>query len=375
MDDRRPVKLNEQISEEAAAWFVEFRTEQPGEEQRRAFDAWVRASPEHLRAFLEIAMVWNDSEAIDEGQRIDVQQLLAANGSSDNVIALTRAPGEGATRSEIPAAPPSSRLRRVAWPALATAAAAGIIGAAMLMWAPWSAPGLYSTTVGERRSLTLTDGTSVTLDARSRLRVAFSASNRTVELLEGQALFQIAKDPARPFAVVAGSTLVRDIGTQFDVNRNLNGTTVTVVVGRVAVYADASAPAGSVSAELKVAEAADAVSKGASVEPILVSAGEQLRVISGDSHAQPVAVDSGSATAWRRGQIVLNASTLADVVEEFNRYSARHLVAEDHGASPLRLSGVFGIDPEFLIRYLRDRPDITVREADGEIQIIRTATR
>lgn len=354
MDLTRPTPLNEQITEEAASWLVEFRSGELDSAARAAFDAWLRASPEHLRAYLEIATIWNEAQSVDAAHRIDVEQLLSESHGRDQIVALAR-PGAAAAPPPFERRPSAPHARRRA---LMAVAAAILLGAALLVWAPWRGSGSYQTSTGERRALRLADGTRVTLDARSHLQVNFTSRSRSVELLEGQALFEIAKDETRPFAVISGGTLVRDVGTQFDVNRTPKGTTVTVLTGRVAVYAQ-NAPAEAAAHEA----------------PILVAAGEQLQLISGAGRAQPVPVDSGSATAWRKGQIVLNASTLADVVEEFNRYSPRQLVAVDEGATPLRLSGVFGIDPQFLIEYLRDRPDITVREGASTIEIIRSAAR
>jgi ferric-dicitrate binding protein FerR (iron transport regulator) len=84
-----------------------------------------------------------------------------------------------------------------------------------------------------------------------------------------------------------------------------------------------------------------------------------------------VRVNISFATAWTRGQLVLDSASLAEAAEEFNRYSSRKLVARDYGPTPLRLSGVFVTDPEFLIRYLRERPDIVVRETSTEVDIVR----
>lgn len=367
MDDRSAASFNGQISEEAAAWFVEFRTEELDVEQRMAFDAWLRMSPEHVRAFLEIATVWNESQALDPMRNIDVGQLADRYGAGNNIIALPDTGNDPNPARTAIARAPLHWQRRIARPALAAAACTALIAVALLLWAPWRVPYIYRTATGERRALTLADGSSVTLDGRSAMRVRFTSSGRLVELLEGQALFQIAPDSARPFAVVSGATLLRDIGTQFDVSRNFNGTTVTVVSGRVAVYAAGATAGDSRTPGTQLVAAND--------EPVLLDAGEQLRVVDGSPRARPIAVDAGSATAWRKGQIVLNGSTLDDVVEEFNRYSPRQLIAEDRGAEPLRLSGVFGIDPEFLIGYLRARPDIIVSEHADRITIIRTSGR
>jgi transmembrane sensor len=227
----------------------------------------------------------------------------------------------------------------------------------------------------------------VTLNSRSKVRVEFTASQRTVELLEGQALFRVAKSEGRPFIVRADGTAVQAIGTQFDVNRSHEGTIVTVLEGRVAVVANSERPHGdssvrpepgagaSTSTVAPVAGARNVVNgasdgRGAS---IVLSAGEQVEIDPGAARAasQPKRANVSSATAWTQGQLVLESASLAKVAEEFNRYSARKLVAIDHGASPLHLSGVFATDPDFLIHYLRSRPDIVVRETDTEILIVR----
>ena len=98
---------------------------------------------------------------------------------------------------------------------------------------------IYATEIGERRSITLADGSTVDLNARSRVRIEFSKKERRVDLLDGQALFQVTKDKNRPFIVSSGDATVRAVGTQFDVYRRTNSTTVTVLEGRVAVYSTA----------------------------------------------------------------------------------------------------------------------------------------
>ena len=109
------------------------------------------------------------------------------------------------------------------------------------------------------------------------------------------------------------------------------------------------------------------------VGEVYLSAGEGIDVTQGASHT-PVHTNVGSATAWTQGRVILQSATLEEVAEEFNRYSTRRLITEDHGATPLRLSGVFSTDPDFLIGYLHERPDIQVRETTTEIHIVRTGT-
>ncbi len=368
MSQERSIGLNHQISEEAAEWLVEFRTGPVSATVRKEFDAWVRASPEHLRAFIEMAVLWRESGALDPQRRLDIEELIERDRHDGKLVELSsrRATSDGASRAERQAARrPARRLPRSALLAAAAAFFAVLFGGSLLLQRV-HAGRIYSTDVGERRSVHLPDGSTVLLDSRSSLRVAFTAATRQVELDHGQALFSVVHDPRRPFLVRAGATVIRDVGTQFDVKERPDDTVVTVVEGRVAVLARAASAPPAAPPRL--------ASPGSDYggEPVFVSAGEQVDMLAGGFSPPPVHVSVGSVTAWTRDQVVLESATLAEAAREFNLYSDRRIVAEDLGATPLRLSGVFVTNPDFLLRYLRERPDISITETDSEIDIVRS---
>jgi transmembrane sensor len=353
------IGLNDQISREAAQWLVEFRTGEVDPAGRRDFDAWLRASPEHIRAFIEMAALWHEGGAVDPRRELDVEALIARAEREQPIVELTATPGSGATvalppgralpdtgaRAAAGGRAPSRRARAGGWAVAAGLLAAGLATALILRSGPPKAQ-IYGTGVGARRSIVLADGSKVLLDSKSRLRVSYTAATRSVDLLQGQALFEVVKDPRRPFLVHAGNAVVRDVGTVFDVNRIGDGTIVTVVEGSVAITTPS--------------------------QPLYLTAGEQLDVHLGDFSPRPIHVDISAETAWTDGEVVLQSATLAEVARVFNRYSARRLVARDLGKKPLRLSGVFSTNPDFLMRYLRGRPDIAVTESSSEIDIVRT---
>jgi transmembrane sensor len=367
--------MNGQIVDEASFWFVECRGGDLDETGQLEFDAWLRRSPEHLRAYLEVAAIWNEGPGLDPTNKWDVGTLIAeAARDPDNVVALNQYTSDDAARTSPVRAvvhndlPRERRLvhlpRRRAF--VLAASLAGVLSAvAVWFWLLMSSP-VYTTGVGEQRLLELADSSTVEMNSRSRIRVRYSKDERAVDLLAGQALFHVAKDAARPFIVEIGATRVRAVGTQFDVYKKARVTVVTVVEGRVSVVAQASIardgtqePSGALSQP--TASRAPA--------PIVVSAGEQLTVTSQlaqlAEHANIAAV-----TAWTQRQIVFDSATVAEVAEEFNRYNSRQVIIEAPESYQFHISGVFSsTDSESLIRFLRMRPDVRVTETRSEIRI------
>jgi transmembrane sensor len=335
--------MNTQIYEEASDWLVKHRTGALGEADRVAFDSWLRTSPTHVRAYLEMAEIWEDAAALDPAASASVDELIARAQGEGNVVALSP---EVADRGAVTHA-------RTAWrvPAralLAASVAVVCVGGGVFAWLN-RAP-VYSTGVGEQRSLTLEDGSTVTLDTRTRIRVRFSARERDIELLEGQALFRVAKNDRQPFVVQSDAAAVRAVGTEFDMYRQRAGVTVTVLEGRVAVTS---------SSEQRRAD-----------DAVLVPAGQQVAVL-GSAAVTPSAIaDVAAATAWTQRRLIFESTPLSAVVEEFNRYNTRRLVIADPRLSSFHVSGVFSsTDPTLLVQFLRMQAEIAVRESDHEIDI------
>lgn len=373
MDPLR-VRLNTQIYEEASAWFVECRAGDLDESGRREFDRWLRKSPENLSAYLEIAAIWTEGPSLDPMGKWDAESLVAqSRKDSDIVVTLAGSSSDPVLGESVPPTQaltsvgslPSGRHRVWVRRRLILSAAASVAGLAVAgLWA-WLAlsTGIYATGVGEQRSIELADGSTVSMNSRSKIRVRYSNGERDVDLLEGQALFHVARDKTRPFLVSAVGTRVRAVGTQFDVYERHEGTTVTVLEGQVAVLAPSpsSAPPASDAGSAVPRQSADTM-----LATILVSAGEQLTVtpkLAQKSDHPNVA----AATAWTQRQIIFESATLSEVAEEFNRYNERQLVIEDSALNDFHISGVFSsTDPDSLIRFLRTRSGIKVIE-DGSI--------
>jgi transmembrane sensor len=379
--------LNTQISEEAAEWFIEFRTGEVDAAGRAAFDEWVRRSPEHLRAYVEIAAIWNEGSSVDAQRTLDIETLTTRARAEGNLVPLN--PGSnGTAEGSVPDVrhdslgaghvPPAAQAptvsRSVLRPrtfAIAASLLAALAGASVLTWFHFYGAPTYATEPGEQRTIRLADGSTVEMNSRSRVRIEFTNAERTVELLDGQALFRVAKNPSRPFTVVSGDTRVRAVGTQFDVYKKRDGTTVTVIEGRVAVLAPGQT--AQVPPDVVTGRTHQPANAALVTPAVFLSTGEQV-TISARTAPQPIRTNVAVATAWTQGQLVLESATLSEAAEEFNRYGARRLTVRDSGVHPLRLSGVFSTDPDFLIRYLKARADITVHETEREVQINRRDT-
>jgi transmembrane sensor len=362
--ERPHPKLNTQIYEEASGWFVECRAGDLDESSRREFDKWLRKSPEHVSAYLEVAAIWNEGPRLDPSPKWDAESLIAqARKDPNNVVALSAGSAVLKLDESVPPAqtvasaePRRMSSRRRFFALAASVAALAISGT--WAWLALSSPE-YTTTIGEQRSIELADGSTVSMNSKSRIRIRYSKGERAVDLLDGQALFHVAKDRSRPFLVSADGMRIRAVGTQFDVYEKHEGTTVTVLEGQVAVLAPSALASTTGSAEVQRGDVIP-------LATILVSAGEQLTVtpkLAQKSDHPNIA----AATAWTQRQIIFDSATLSEVAEEFNRYNERQLMIDDAALNGLHISGVFSsTDPDSLISFLRSRSGIKVVE-DGSI--------
>lgn len=233
---------------------------------------------------------------------------------------------------------------------LVAASAAGIVGALLF-------PGrgvAYVTKVGEIRRVPLVDGSVMTINSGSALQVRMAKRAREVELAEGEAWFEVAKDAARPFVVAAGKVRARAVGTAFSVRKRDNGVEVLVTEGVVETWSD-----------------------GDEAQRVRLSAGQSALI---NEHAivhyeATKASSVDRALAWRGGMIDLNGTSLADAADEFNRYNERQIVIADPDAAGERFDGLFRInDPEGFAQAVRDALGLAVNLDDPRFIRIQRAT-
>lgn len=357
--------LRRQIVSEACHWFAELRAGDTTATTRDRFDTWLRQSPGHIQAYLEVAAAWAELPTQVAPERLDVEDLVRrARASEPNDVVVSFKAGVAPTQGWMePERSKEQRGRHFPPRALAAGIAAALVVTGALGWLNWRDPDTYTTGVGEQRTIHLADDSMVDLNARSTIQVRFSRFERIIDLKEGQAMFHVARDPRRPFTVRSDNTAVRAVGTQFDVYRKDDGLIVTVVEGRVAVIPPSAAPPADSNQAFAAALAQNAE---------FLSAGEQLTVTAKAATPKPHHADVAAATAWVQRRLVFDDTPLAEVAAEFNRYSLRRLVIDDPELSAKTISGAYpSSDPASLIGFLRSQPNLEVTETDREVHVTR----
>jgi transmembrane sensor len=376
--------MNPQIREAAANWLVEFRTETVDVTARRQFVAWLRRSPEHIKAYLDLLALWEDAQHFDPQRRLDMSALVALARADRTVADLrtddgpdgaaeTLAPEQRHSRASLARRP---ILRRLLRPRAAVAALLSLVINFGALWiATDSRSGAYTTQIAEQRSVLLSDGSRVDLDALSNVRVRFTSDERTVELLSGQALFSVTKDPKRPFVVRVDGARLRAVGTQFDVNRTALGTVLTVLEGRVAVLIPA-APASGFFGAFSTHRATGTDTRGTQSSSLgtgpKVEAGQQATILR-SAISVPQAVDTAAVTGWTRRLFIFASTPLPIVAEEFNRFNFRRIAIASPELADFHVTGTFrAFDPETLadfVLFLRRQPGLEVIEKDDQITV------
>ena len=182
----------------------------------------------------------------------------------------------------------------------------------------------YATGKGEHRSVALADGSRIDMNAGSRLTVTLARHERRVAMPEGEAVFDVTHDPARPFLIAAGDRTVRVVGTRFDVRRR--GGQLSVAVERGVVQVD---------------PADGAAGRGFRLHP-----GQRLDHVDGAPGAALSAVDPAQVESWKTGRLIYRDRPLSEVVADLNQQFATPIAIEDPTLAATKVSGVLVLDDE-----------------------------
>lgn len=284
------------IDARAAAWVAREDRGPLRADEAAARDAWLQADPRHLGAYARARAVF---------VRLERAQAL---GPGFGVR------GAGASRAWL--------RRRLPWTA-ALAAGVGVLvlAGALLV----QAPSRHATALGEVLRVPLPDGSSLVLNSASEVKVDFNGQRREVRLVKGEALFEVASDPLRPFSVIAGETRVTAVGTAFSVHRSRDGD-LEVIVREGIVDVDGGGP-----------------------QPVRVTANFKASARPGiDIRIQPLQVEqAGRELAWSDGMLAFEGDTLAEAAAQFARYNSVRILVDDPEVAQRRVAGLYSAtDPD-----------------------------
>lgn len=304
--------LGSEIAAEAAVWIARLHGPDRSSQMEPECLAWQARSEVHRMAFERCTDTWQDVA----GVRLRDYATAAKLGAD---------------------------ARSQPWPTswVVGAAVAGVaMAVALLVTQPWRSGDTYATNVGELRTVMLEDGTRMSLNTTTRVRVALASAQRTVSVEEGEALFEVAKDSCRPFVVQVADREVVALGTVFSVRLiptneiGSNALDVTLIEGQVSVR-----------------DGSGASDKTEETRPVLLKPGDRLRLSEPDGRAtavtQRVTVQMDrppvdQLMAWRRSEAVFDDVPLSNAVAEMNRYSRQPIVlVGDDSSKGMRISGLF----------------------------------
>lgn len=316
----RPVAIVEQ---EAATWLARQDGDSWSEADAAAFEHWLDQCVEHEVSFYRLESAWR---------------------AADRLAALrtpTRAAGQ------------QPRLRN--WRVMAIAASLLMLClSATLIYRSTAiqAPERFATALGGHSTVPLADGSRVELNTDTVIRTEIASDRRRVWLDRGEAFFDVAHDPTKPFEVLAGTHRVIVVGTKFSVRRDGGDVRVSVLEGRVRV--EPIEPASAETVPLK-----------------LLGPGDQAMASGTNALVMPTSQDRvAAALSWRTGTILFDRTTLADAAAEFNRYNRKPLRIGSDTLERMTISGRFEADNvDAFARLLGKAYGLRVRETAGALEI------
>ena len=318
-----------------------------GESAHAGFADWLLRSPDHVSVWLELTAF--DEHVAQWLGYPELQRIVAPVSSptrQDPEVVGTRA-------AEPTRASPN---RRRAWLAAASLTAL-MIGAIAVSYRETGAKE-YITAIGEQRQLLLEDGSTINLNTHSHIVVRLTSKRRLVEIIEGEALFDLAADPRRPFVVAVAGVTIEDVGTRFSVRSQSRQVSLLVAEGRIRVSAPAVQQSSSKEAfpSLELSEG-DAAEFDPRATPLRASI----------AHLDSFAVNR--RLAWTNGRVSVAGEALGKVVADMNRYSVRQIAIVDPRMREIRIGGTFKPnDPEAFAQALANLGICAVEQsvaADG----------
>ena len=310
--------------EAALGWIARLRNDSASSQDRADFALWLAGSPSRRQAMDSMLDLWADLGVVRELDFSQQQSAVAAN---------------------------QSRW----WLGSAVAAAACLV-VAILLW-PVSQDSIdtveFRTAIGERRSFELQDSSRLNLNTNSRVTVRYSADQRLLTLVDGEAFFEVAADAERPFHVDAGSARVTAVGTAFNIRLVDHSTRVTVTEGVV-----------------KVVELGATTSRAPQQDTLRVN---QRLIATAEGLGAAEDMSEYLDLAWRQGELVADNMPLLELAAELERYYDKHIIIADRDLAALSVSGVFALEqPEAILQAVALSLDLEIRPlSEQRVQLLK----
>jgi transmembrane sensor len=298
MNEENKESSDDPVGDAAIKWFVRMRAGTLSSEERTSFETWLASDEANAAAFEDILHMYGHLAGMRPSRRAKwgLRPSRRSSVAGATIIALG-----------------------------CLALFISIEELSSLLWSD------YYAGVGERRLVTLDDGSRVQLDSRSSIAIHYGAAERRLTLLNGEAWFEVVPDATRPFIVEAGGGTVTALGTAFDVALEKDGARVTVTNHRVMV--------------------------SSASEAVVVKEGQQTVFGQRLAPQRPSTVDAESVTAWRRGKLIVEKQPLGDVIASLGRYRRGLVYCIEAATCARRVTGVFGVDD----------PDQSLREIEASL--------
>ena len=340
------ITSRERLLDETSVWIAKLDEGLPTEKEQQ-LDKWLKKSPSHRKAFVEMAEMWDKMEVLSKLADLFPEPFNQDKGRLQN-------------------------QRR--WLSASAVAAIILLIALPVFWGGFHSPlpeekdptlvvsnmqGVYKTAIGEHRDLTLPDGTEIVLNTNTIVRVQYTDRQRLFFLEQGELNVDVAHDEGRPLSVFAGGKVVQAVGTAFNIELNENRQIELLVTdGKVLVeFQNAIGWAE---------ETVDPVVMPSSSRTVL----EGQRLLLGQSEkVETIAPSDIEVTlSWRTGNLIFRGETLEEAIVEISRYNAVEFVFMDENLKKQRVVGLFKSDDVTgLLKTLRENFDVSYQRLDGKI--------
>ena len=289
------------VQEEAASWIARIDREGTRPDLAAEFEAWKAQSSRHEEAARELTALWCDLDGLAE---IAPAHRLKSSGR-----------------------------RRVLAAGAAMAATVALAAGLWMAQRPAATPTLYEAPLGTHRLIALPDGSKIDLNTGGQVQVRYTGKARDIQLLKGEAYFEVARDATRPFSVYAHSGVVRALGTAFAVRLDGGEVEVTLTKGSVEL-AKLDGPASLEQASVAPRRRLATLSAAMGAESATIAPDGALSREAGTEEAD-------RKLAWRRGMLVFTGETLPEVVADVSRYTDMDIEIADPALNDLRVAGNF----------------------------------